>query len=444
MAFRITPQLDTLRRVLFIVVAMLLFISCGTSTANQTFTYQIRVQNQKSSSAVAQAKVTLTISGQAPLSTTTTNDGLAIYNLSPSLIGQTARVIVEKDGYQSEETFVTIRQDLPEPVLLKPAENTTGVAPTITTASPPTPAPAEAPTAAPAVEPTAAPVAEQATAAPAPQPTVTTQGGTIAFVTEQFGGENICTISSDGSNFQQLTQRENNGVPVWSPDGTKIAFYSNMHTGDGTYAIFVMNPDGTDAQQLTTATGWNGVPTWSPDGKFIAFESDRYGANRHEIFILDVANKSDKRTFRLGRSPAWSQDGTKIAYESERDGQVDIYTLNAETFEETRVTNDVDEDRAPAWSPDSSSIIFASKTSSTVLFDLYQIMADGTGKRNRLTDTSDVFADPISWSPDRTKFIFSALWKGSPDIFVMNTDGTNKVRLETGQKVNYRPSWSPR
>jgi hypothetical protein len=87
--------------------------------------------------------------------------------------------------------------------------------------------------------------------------------------------QDIYSIGVDGSNLAQLTSDRHNNVPVWSPDGTKIAFTSNRTPctsslcGNG--QIYVMNADGSGQTQLTNTTedlqsgrGFVGPPDWQP------------------------------------------------------------------------------------------------------------------------------------------------------------------------------------
>ena len=78
--------------------------------------------------------------------------------------------------------------------------------------------------------------------------------------------------------------------PVWSPDGTKIAF-SRRTNGDNR-DIFVMNGDGTGVVQLTTFLGDDTDPSWSPDGTMLAFVSDRDGNYEIYVMLSDGGGKS--------------------------------------------------------------------------------------------------------------------------------------------------------
>ena len=71
--------------------------------------------------------------------------------------------------------------------------------------------------------------------------------------------------------------------PLWSPDGTQIAFESSR---SGNKTIYVMDADGSNPRRLTSYSGIDISPSWSPDGTQIAFESDRDGY--WDIYVLDL------------------------------------------------------------------------------------------------------------------------------------------------------------
>ena len=62
--------------------------------------------------------------------------------------------------------------------------------------------------------------------------------------------------------------------PVWSPDGTKVAFSSNQ---DGKWNIYVIDLKAEIVQKLTDGSANEIAPSWSPDGSRIVFSSDRSG-----------------------------------------------------------------------------------------------------------------------------------------------------------------------
>ena len=94
--------------------------------------------------------------------------------------------------------------------------------------------------------------------------------GETDWKSDQFVS-NLWIAKSDGSDNRQLTLGNKNiGQLRWSPDGKWIAFTSNRQ-GD-TNQVFIIRPDGGEAQQLTKSTSGsiNGYD-WSPDGQTIAY-----------------------------------------------------------------------------------------------------------------------------------------------------------------------------
>ena len=83
--------------------------------------------------------------------------------------------------------------------------------------------------------------------------------------TNDVGGPQLYTSTANGSNWIKLTSNTKGGerFPKWSPDGTKVAFYSDM---TGNTQIYVINADGSNQVQLTSNKSNDSFPAWSPDG----------------------------------------------------------------------------------------------------------------------------------------------------------------------------------
>jgi len=102
--------------------------------------------------------------------------------------------------------------------------------------------------------------------------------------------------------------------PVWSPNGSLIAFVSNR---EGSWGLWVMRPDGSEQERLTSRGVTVSSPSWSPDSSSIAFWCLDGGRACHEIMHL-----SDLSTVRIPdggfiepRAEAkWSPDGSRLLY----------------------------------------------------------------------------------------------------------------------------------
>ena len=77
-------------------------------------------------------------------------------------------------------------------------------------------------------------------------------------------------VDADGENLVRLTNNDFRDVmPIWSPDGSKIALFSDGH-------LAVMDADGSNLTRLAFISDWGDEwvpPAWSPDGSKIAFTS---------------------------------------------------------------------------------------------------------------------------------------------------------------------------
>ncbi|HEX6747653.1 MAG TPA: Ig-like domain-containing protein [Longimicrobium sp.] len=150
--------------------------------------------------------------------------------------------------------------------------------------------------------------------------------------------------------------------------GGVIAFASNRDSpafDPSASEIYIMEADGNGLRRLTYSTvysnvnSWNEnlLPVWSPDGKRIAFIREHMSSagGNPEIYVINSDGTGEIRlTFdsHVDSDPTWSPDGNKIAFVSNRSGNPDIYVVNSDGSGGLRdLTNDPAEDEEPTWSP---------------------------------------------------------------------------------------------
>jgi Tol biopolymer transport system component len=213
--------------------------------------------------------------------------------------------------------------------------------------------------------------------------------GRITWETTINGGYEIYAQNPDGSP-RRLTFNDpiSDRAPAWSPDGTKIAFWSARN---GNRDVFVMNADGSGVMQLTTYADSDRDPVWSPDGTKIVFERTLPGGNS-DLFVMNATGTNQTNVTNNpsdDRNAAWSPDGTKIAFRSSRDGNSEIYVMNADGTGVQRLTNDPAIDDDPDWQPANEDQDFDGLLDS---WETNGYDADGDGKVD--VDLKAMGADP--------------------------------------------------
>ena len=225
--------------------------------------------------------------------------------------------------------------------------------------------------------------------------------GRIAYVASPARDE-IKVVSPDGVIRQTLIPPVglNVGTPRWSPDSSRIVISDNKQ-------IWIMNSDGSNPQQLTDNDMWNEEPVWSPDGTRIAFHARTIVYDRDEgkfkslddseIYVVSLADGAVEQLTDNDHgdyAPAWSPDGTRLAFESYLDdvSGYDIFIVDAEGTNQQRLAELPGSEQGPEWSPDGNTIAFARGGG------IYMIGSDGTNLR-QVTYGSD--GRPSWWGPKR-------------------------------------------
>jgi Tol biopolymer transport system component len=140
-------------------------------------------------------------------------------------------------------------------------------------------------------------------------------------------------------------------------------------------------------------------------------------------------------------SQEFALPSTRIAFVSNREGNTDIYVMNADGSQQTRLTNNPANDTDPTWSPDGQRIAFVSDRDG--IENIYMMNADGTHQvrlTNNPLNTSGDYAP--TWSPDGRHIAFVSNRAGRYDIYMMNTDGSHQTRLTNKTAVSIRQRYS--
>ena len=231
------------------------------------------------------------------------------------------------------------------------------------------------------------------------QPSVSADGSRIAFFVSMTTGngeivEDIYAVDRIGTNMKRLTQSPGvDNAPAWSPRaGHNVIAFQRLDPATGRSDIWVMDGNGANQQNLTgdlPADLARGEPAWSRDGEWIAFTSSRSsaGPGRGSIWIMrwDGSEKRQVTTHPdngFDLHPSWSPDGQRIAFQR---GGIAIVTVATGEVAYLGVSGVAAQ---PSWSPDGRHIAFARRASGPNGGDwqLFTVRPDGTNMRLRTTN----------------------------------------------------------
>ena len=291
---------------------------------------------------------------------------------------------------------------------------------------------------------------------------------------------------SDGKPVQLTNSPKSDHSPIWSPDGKKIAFISKR---DGSANLYIIRIDGGEAQRVTSSETDLYSPRWSKDGRYIICGSralpegkedienwtkdelskceartinrllfrqwDRWlGDKRNHIFLVDVEDGSmkdltpgdfDAPPVSLASPHDFdiSPEGNEICYVKNEDPMLaistnhDLFIVDIEMLEETKITSNPALDSQPHYSPDGRYIAYAAMEKVGYESDRKRVaLYDRKEKKHvRLTEDLDRSAGEILWSPDSKTIFFTAREQGHSSIYKVDLNGKVKKATDEGYNI---------
>lgn len=263
---------------------------------------------------------------------------------------------------------------------------------------------------------------------PAPSP----DGTTLAF---SWAGD-LWTAPIGGGRATRLTSSDGyDHTPIWSPDGSTIAFMSDRY---GSEDLFIIDSQGGTPERITFASNGDILSGWTLDGTGLLFSSRRGGVwpnNRepHAVYFESDQGYGPSAPVNLVPSPGYQAvmhpDGDRIAFHfgpgnRYREGYTgthkeDIWIYRMSTGEFTRVTDNEYTNTDPMWSRDGSVLYYRSEEGSGV-GNLWA-WDPSTGDKTRITNYRDTgIWHPRIGGPDGAEIV-TYEWMGG--IYVQDLDG---------------------
>ncbi len=223
---------------------------------------------------------------------------------------------------------------------------------------------------------------------------------------------------------------------------TKIAFSSER---GGSKEIFVVDYDGINERTVTANRGLNKFPDWSPDNKQLAFVTRLPGGTSWQLWRQDLAGGREvlPTPSNYASSPAWSPDGSRLAFASRSPSSLDsdIFVAPASGGRARNITSHPSIDTSPDWSPSGQQIAFISDRSGSP--QVWLMDSDGSNVRRLVQEGGH--CDSPSWSPNGQYILYSwqapSQWKH--DIYIVQVATGQIFQLTSGRGSNESPGWSP-
>ncbi|MEE8584208.1 MAG: hypothetical protein V3T83_05080, partial [Acidobacteriota bacterium] len=199
-----------------------------------------------------------------------------------------------------------------------------------------------------------------------------------------------------------------------------VAFSSKRGEGK---ELFLVDYDGFNQRTVTANGGLNKFPNFSADNERVAFVTNLPGSSRWELWVQELGGKGERRVVQVPTSyvssPAFSPDGSRIAFAARGRNKpsADIYVATLSSAAPSNLTNHPGIDTSPSWSPTGRQIAFISDRSGTP--QVWVMDSDGSNLRRLVNEGGH--CDSPDWSPHGKLIAYSwqapRQWKH--DIFVL-------------------------
>jgi dipeptidyl aminopeptidase/acylaminoacyl peptidase len=312
-------------------------------------------------------------------------------------------------------------------------------------------------------------------------------GSTIAFVVTKIDKSqnrrrsDIWAVAADGTRepVALTTASQSSSSPRWKPDGSALAFLSarpmpGQSASDTPKGqVWLLPLSGGEPRRLTNLV--NGVNSfqWSPDGAHLVVvaesgpsdsakspsdvrhyrhagykfnDSGWFDDKRSHLWVVDVASGGATQVTSgddwNDSDPQWSPDGRRIAFVSDRSGHefdeshdTDIWVINRDGSQLTKVSDRNTEDTSPRWSPDGQTIAFLNTVRDTTNKRIWLASSAGTSASRLAVDGFDLIPVGLRWAESGRALYFETGMKGTTQIYRVDVAARRAAPLTAGDRT---------
>ncbi len=241
------------------------------------------------------------------------------------------------------------------------------------------------------------------------------------------------------ANIRQLTFAGKNAEAYFSFEGNRLVYQSTLEPDGKTlrscYQIYIMDLDGTNVRRVSVGMGGTTCGYFFPGGRRVLFSSThhispycppapprteryRWALDEYDIFSMNIGGRDLQRlTSHTGydAEATISPDGKSIVFTSMRDGDLDVYSMKIDGTDIQRLTEDIGYDGGAFFSPDNTRIVYR---------------AHHPKSEEDIKAYRDLLAQKL-------------VEPSNLEIFIMNTDGSNKIQVTGNGRSNFAPFFLP-
>ncbi|MBV8806121.1 MAG: Tol-Pal system beta propeller repeat protein TolB [Sinobacteraceae bacterium] len=249
----------------------------------------------------------------------------------------------------------------------------------------------------------------------------------------------LIVADADGENQRLvLESRYPLMSPSWSPDGQWLAYVSFENKKS---AIWVQLVRTGERRQVSARAGINGSPAYSPDGKKLALTLGGSGGNP-DVYVLDLQTQNLTRITddpAIDTEAVWAPDGKTLYFTSDRAGSPQIYRIGVNPGDRPkRITFTGNYNARPRLSADGTQLAMVTLDNGN-----YRIAVQDLSSGTMHVLSKGHLDESPSFAPNGATLMYSERDGGHAVLATVSVDGLTGLRLKAEQGEVREPAWGP-